>query len=79
MEIGLCVWSFTGSHKEAGRAIDPHTPAGLTQLALDNGLASVEFSSFWIPAAPTTPRIFLHYEKPSKRHTERAHSSCAPP
>ncbi|MFT5085996.1 MAG: sugar phosphate isomerase/epimerase [Candidatus Latescibacterota bacterium] len=45
MKIGLCAWSFTGSHKEAGRAIDPHTPEGLTQLALDNGLASVEFAS----------------------------------
>ena len=23
MKIGLCAWSFTGSHREAGRAIDP--------------------------------------------------------
>ena len=32
MKIGLCAWSFTGSHREAGRAIDPHSPEGLTQL-----------------------------------------------
>ncbi len=45
MKIGLCAWSFTGSHKEAGRAIDPHTPEGLTQLAFDNDLKSVEFAA----------------------------------
>ena len=45
MKIGLCAWSFTGSHKEANRDIDPHTPEGLTRLAQDNNLASVEFAS----------------------------------
>ncbi len=45
MKIGLCAWSFTGSHREAGRAIDPHSPEGLVQLASENGLASVEFAS----------------------------------
>ena len=45
MKIGLCAWSFTGAHKEAGRKIDPHTPEGLTQLARENGLKSVEFAS----------------------------------
>ncbi len=45
MKIGLCAWSFTGSHKEAGRAIDPHTPAGMIQLARTNDLKSIEFAS----------------------------------
>ena len=45
MKIGLCAWSFTGSHREAGRAIDPHSPEGLTQLARKNGLSSVEFAA----------------------------------
>ena len=45
MKIGLCAWSFTGSHREAGRAIDPHSPEGLTQLARENDLASVEFAA----------------------------------
>jgi sugar phosphate isomerase/epimerase len=44
MKIGLCAWSFTGAHKEAGRDIDPHTPEGLTRLAQDHGLQSVEFA-----------------------------------
>ena len=48
MNIGLCAWSFTGAHKEAGRAIDPHTPEGLTRLSRDNGLRSVEFASQWL-------------------------------
>jgi len=48
VNIGLCAWSFTGAHKEAGRAIDPHTPEGLTRLARDNGLHSVEFASQWL-------------------------------
>ena len=45
MKIGLCAWSFTGSHIEAGRAIDPHSPEGLTQLAHENSLGSVEFAA----------------------------------
>ena len=45
MKIGLCAWSFTGAHKEANRDIDLHTPEGLTHLAQNNQLASVEFAS----------------------------------
>ena len=45
MKIGLCAWSFTGAHREANREIDPHTPEGLTRLAQDNQLASIEFAS----------------------------------
>lgn len=48
MKIGLCAWSFTGAHREAGRAIDPHTPEGLTRLAKDEGLHSVEFAAQWL-------------------------------
>ncbi len=45
MKIGLCAWSFTSAHREAGRAIDPHMPEGLMRLARDNGLPSVEFAA----------------------------------
>ncbi len=45
MKIGLCAWSFTGAHQEAGREIDPHTPAGLIHLAQAKDLASVEFAA----------------------------------
>ncbi|MCH2659469.1 hypothetical protein MK163_03425, partial [bacterium] len=45
MKIGLCAWSFTSAHREANPEIDPHTPEGLTRLAQDNQLASVEFAS----------------------------------
>lgn len=48
MKIGLCAWSFTGVHREAGRAMDPHTPEGLTRLAKDQGLRSVEFAAQWL-------------------------------
>ena len=48
MKIGLCAWSFTGAHREAGRALDPHTPEGLTRLAKDEGLHSVEFAAQWL-------------------------------
>lgn len=48
MKIGLCAWSFTGAHREAGRALDPHTPEGLTRLAKDAGLHSVEFAAQWL-------------------------------
>ncbi len=40
--IGLCAWSFTGAHRQAGRDLDPHTPEGLAHLALDHGLSSIE-------------------------------------
>jgi sugar phosphate isomerase/epimerase len=42
MRIGLCAWSFTGAHREAGCAIDPHEPEGLARLASSSGLASIE-------------------------------------
>ena len=45
MRIGLCAWSFTGSHREAKRDIDPHSPLGLIRLAQNKNLASVEFAS----------------------------------
>ena len=45
MRIGLCAWSFTGSHREAKREIDPHSPTGLIRLAREKNLASVEFAS----------------------------------
>ena len=48
MKIGLCAWSFTGAHCEAGRALDPHTPEGLTRLAKNEGLHSVEFAAQWL-------------------------------
>jgi len=48
MKIGLCAWSFTGVHREVGRAMDPHTPEGLTRLAKDQGLHSVEFAAQWL-------------------------------
>lgn len=48
MKIGLCAWSFTGVHRQAGRAMDPHTPEGLTRLAKDQGLRSVEFAAQWL-------------------------------
>ncbi len=48
MKIGLCAWSFTGAHREAGRALAPHTPEGLTRLAKDAGLHSVEFAAQWL-------------------------------
>lgn len=48
MKIGLCAWSFTGVHRQAGRAMDPHTPEGLTRLAKDQGLHSVEFAAQWL-------------------------------
>jgi 3-oxoisoapionate decarboxylase len=45
MKIGICAWSFTGAHREAGLDLDPHTPEGLIRLALENGLHSIECAS----------------------------------
>jgi sugar phosphate isomerase/epimerase len=42
MEFGLCAWSFTAAHRQAGAAHDPMTVAGLTALAEGRGLRSVE-------------------------------------
>lgn len=47
MKIGVCAWSFTGSHKESGATVDPHTPEGLIELALRHGLQSIEGASGW--------------------------------
>lgn len=59
MKIGLCAWSFTGAHREAGHALDPHTPEGLTRLAKDEGLHSVEFAAQWLDdCSPEQRAIF---------------------
>lgn len=47
MKIGLCAWSFSGKHREAGREPDPHQPSGLLALAQQHGLASIEGSAGW--------------------------------
>ena len=47
MKIGLCAWSFTGSHRESGRELDPFEPEGLARLAALWGLASIEGSAGW--------------------------------
>ncbi len=44
MKIGLCAWSFTSAHREAGQPLDPFTPQGLARMALDRGLRSIECS-----------------------------------
>ncbi len=47
MKIGLCAWSFTGSHRTAGREPDPHLAGGLLALTNQYGLASIEGASGW--------------------------------
>jgi sugar phosphate isomerase/epimerase len=42
MEFGLCAWSFTPAHQQAGAAHDPMTAAGLVALAEERDLRSVE-------------------------------------
>ncbi|MBI2192979.1 MAG: sugar phosphate isomerase/epimerase [Planctomycetes bacterium] len=51
MRIGLCVFSFTGSVREAGLRPDPLDPHDLMKMAADNGLASVEFPASVLPDA----------------------------
>lgn len=59
MKIGLCAWSFTGSHREAGLAPDPHTAEGLAQLALRWGLHSIECSpQFFTGLSPAQLKDF---------------------
>ncbi|MBI2502005.1 MAG: sugar phosphate isomerase/epimerase [Candidatus Latescibacteria bacterium] len=59
MKIGLCAWSFTGSHREAGLAPDPHTTEGLAQLALRWGLHSIECSpQFFAGQSPSQLKDF---------------------
>ena len=45
MEFGLCAWSFTRAHQQAGAAHDPMTAGGLVALAEERGLRSVEHSA----------------------------------
>jgi sugar phosphate isomerase/epimerase len=45
MEFGLCAWSFTSAHQEAGAAHDPLTAAGLFALAEERDLRSVELGA----------------------------------
>ena len=45
MKIGLCAWSFTASHRDAGLSPDPLEPEGLAELARSRGLHSVEGAS----------------------------------
>ncbi len=47
MKLGLCAWSFTGSHRESGGAHDPHHQDGLLALAVNYGLSSIEGASGW--------------------------------
>ncbi len=42
MRIGVCLWSFTDCHREAGRTLDPFQPEDLARLAGQAGLASIE-------------------------------------
>jgi len=42
MKIGLCAWSFTGAHQEAGQPLNPFVPENLASIAADRGLASIE-------------------------------------
>jgi 3-oxoisoapionate decarboxylase len=45
MEFGLCAWSFTPAHQQAGAVPDPMTAAGLINIARRRGLRSVEHSA----------------------------------
>jgi len=47
MKLGLCAWSFTGSHRESGSEHDPHHQDGLLALATNYGLVSIEGASGW--------------------------------
>jgi len=45
MIVGLCAWSFTSAHEQAGAEHDPMTVAGLVTLAQQRGLRSIEHSA----------------------------------
>ena len=47
MNIGLCAWSFSGAHGEAGRELNPFEPRGLAEMAGVWGLQSIEGSAGW--------------------------------
>jgi len=42
MRIGICTWSFTNCHRQAGRRLDPFVPEHLALLAAEHGLLSIE-------------------------------------
>jgi 3-oxoisoapionate decarboxylase len=42
LKIGVCTWSFTNCHQEAGQPLDPFVPADLARLAASRRLASLE-------------------------------------
>jgi 3-oxoisoapionate decarboxylase len=42
MKIGICTWSFTNCHAEAGQPLDPFIPDDLARMAADCGLSSIE-------------------------------------
>jgi len=42
MKIGICTWSFTNCHAEAGQPLDPYLPDDLARMAADRGLSSIE-------------------------------------
>jgi hypothetical protein len=44
MKIGVCLWSFTNCHREAGQPLDPYRPEDLAELAGASQLASIECS-----------------------------------
>jgi 3-oxoisoapionate decarboxylase len=44
MNVGLCMWSFTNVHKEAGTDPDPFSAIGLAEMAVAHGLGAVEVS-----------------------------------
>ncbi len=56
MKIGLCAWSFTGAHREAGCEIDPHEPERLAGLAAASGLASIETAADLLSQRPPDER-----------------------
>jgi 3-oxoisoapionate decarboxylase len=45
MKVGLCMWSFTDVHKEAGSKFDPFSAIGLAEAATASGLQAVEVSA----------------------------------
>lgn len=62
MRIGLCAWSFTSAHREAGQACDPHTAEGLARMALDRGLHSIECSpQFFAGRSPEELECFKEF------------------
>lgn len=54
MKLGLCAWSFTGSHRESGSEHNPHHQDGLLALATNYGLASIEGASGWFEGMSDT-------------------------